>query len=107
MANSNLRAHLYKPNNLLSWKSRLKICISSARELLYLRKRSSAQLFTATKVKEERHVELECENGFEDQLVNRIQIVERHRIHRKDKLSVARSLAYSSRMDPEFYHGVS
>ncbi|KAM7510151.1 hypothetical protein LguiB_009026 [Lonicera macranthoides] len=36
MANGTLRANLCKPNNHLSWKHRLQICIGSARGLQYL-----------------------------------------------------------------------
>ena len=44
MANGTLRAHLCKPNNPLSWKPRLQICIGSARELLYLHTRSKCTI---------------------------------------------------------------
>ncbi|KAM7510164.1 hypothetical protein LguiB_009039 [Lonicera macranthoides] len=36
MANGTLRSHFCKPNNPLSWKHRLQICIGSARGLQYL-----------------------------------------------------------------------
>ncbi|KAM7510167.1 hypothetical protein LguiB_009042 [Lonicera macranthoides] len=36
MANGTLRSHICKPNNPLSWKHRLQICIGSARGLQYL-----------------------------------------------------------------------
>ncbi|KAM7510158.1 hypothetical protein LguiB_009033 [Lonicera macranthoides] len=44
MANGTLRAHLCKPNNHLSWKHRLQICIGSARGLQYLHTSSNHRI---------------------------------------------------------------
>ncbi|KAM7510155.1 hypothetical protein LguiB_009030 [Lonicera macranthoides] len=44
MGNGTLRAHLCKPNNHLSWKHRLQICIGSARGLQYLHTSSTHKI---------------------------------------------------------------